>query len=75
MAKDCPRCHLTNPPTAKRCDCGYDFETGRIERSYLTPAQTRRAVVVGVGLGAALAMFAGFRLIAQLVRARVGERR
>lgn len=22
---DCPRCKLTNPETAQRCDCGYDF--------------------------------------------------
>jgi hypothetical protein len=23
-----------NPPTAKRCDCGYDFETHTVEKSY-----------------------------------------
>ena len=22
---DCPQCGLLNPPTAQRCDCGYDF--------------------------------------------------
>lgn len=22
---DCPRCGLTNPPSAQRCDCGYSF--------------------------------------------------
>src|SRR5262245_54441308 len=26
--KDCPRCGLANPPTAKVCDCGYSFQTG-----------------------------------------------
>ena len=31
---DCPRCKLVNPPTAKRCDCGYDFETHTVEKSY-----------------------------------------
>ncbi len=25
--KECPECTLINPDTAKRCDCGYDFET------------------------------------------------
>jgi hypothetical protein len=25
-AMDCPNCKLVNPPTATRCDCGYDFQ-------------------------------------------------
>lgn len=25
MATDCPRCGLLNPPSAQRCDCGYDL--------------------------------------------------
>jgi hypothetical protein len=33
---DCPNCKLVNPPTATRCDCGYDFQTNTMERSYLT---------------------------------------
>jgi hypothetical protein len=33
---DCPKCNLVNPPTAERCDCGYDFKTGTLEQSYLT---------------------------------------
>ena len=33
---DCPHCGLINPDTAQRCDCGYDFEKGTIEKSYLT---------------------------------------
>jgi hypothetical protein len=28
----CPNCKLLNPPGAMRCDCGYDFATGEIER-------------------------------------------
>lgn len=27
--KDCPRCGLTNPAIASRCDCGHEFTTGR----------------------------------------------
>lgn len=30
--KDCPRCGLVNPPSAERCDCGYDFVSHTVER-------------------------------------------
>jgi len=23
---DCPKCGVTNPPTAQNCDCGYEFK-------------------------------------------------
>ena len=45
----CPSCKLINPPTAKRCDCGYDFETGKVERPYLQqplPPELRQGAVV-----------------------------
>src|SRR2546426_6943488 len=31
----CPNCKLINPPSAIRCDCGYDFPTGSMKTSYL----------------------------------------
>jgi uncharacterized RDD family membrane protein YckC len=31
----CPKCGLLNPPTAGRCDCGYDFETRTVKASYV----------------------------------------
>ena len=64
MPKDCPRCHLVNPPDAQRCDCGYDFVTGRAEHSYLTPGQVRRAVLAsGGGLGAVGAVLLLYQLV------------
>ena len=33
----CPTCKLENPPTAQRCDCGYDFITKSLEDSYARP--------------------------------------
>jgi hypothetical protein len=35
VAKECPNCGLVNPPHAQRCDCGYRFASGRVERSLL----------------------------------------
>ena len=37
MAQDCPTCGLTNPDTAQRCDCGYDFSSRTMKQPYLRP--------------------------------------
>lgn len=34
--KECPKCGLTNPDSAQRCDCGWDFRSETQETSYLT---------------------------------------
>src|SRR5579864_7349110 len=41
---NCPNCELINPPTARRCDCGYDFESRTIKTPYVrqeAPAPSR----------------------------------
>jgi hypothetical protein len=35
--KKCPKCGLTNPATAQRCDCGWDFQSQSQQASYISP--------------------------------------
>jgi hypothetical protein len=35
----CPNCGLINPDSALRCDCGYDFNSSKIEKSYIPKKQ------------------------------------
>lgn len=42
MSQTCPRCRLISPPSAMRCDCGYDFATGKMESSYVLADAARR---------------------------------
>ncbi len=37
MSRSCPRCRLLNPPSARRCDCGYDFVAERWVRPETSP--------------------------------------
>jgi hypothetical protein len=45
---ECPECRLLNPPTAQRCDCGYDFQTQKMKASYI-PGYLPPAVVRDLG--------------------------
>ena len=46
----CPMCGLINPETARRCDCGYDFASGGVERSYLSQSERESAQTVYLSL-------------------------
>ena len=35
----CPVCGLFNPDSAQRCDCGYDFQSGKLKKSYVKPEE------------------------------------
>ena len=51
---DCPRCGLINPNTALRCDCGYDFDSKTVEKSYALqqrPKGLRSYLIVVLVLG------------------------
>lgn len=41
-AIDCPACGLVNPPSAQRCDCGYDFAARQVLSTYLTEKDLAR---------------------------------
>jgi hypothetical protein len=51
--KDCPRCRLVNPPTAQRCDCGWDFVSRTQQESYLQPKHRLSGLPLVVGIGGA----------------------
>jgi hypothetical protein len=38
---DCPNCRLVNPPTATRCDCGYDFQLETMREPHLVESDRR----------------------------------
>jgi uncharacterized membrane protein len=62
---DCPNCKLVNPPTAERCDCGYDFKTRTIKESYLTE-RDKQLSKPGI-VGAALLILVLVRFAARLI--------
>lgn len=44
----CPKCRLENPEGTLRCDCGYDFPSGKTKRSYLEDAEERSRAYTSV---------------------------
>ena len=85
MGLTCPHCGLISPPVAQRCDCGYDFETQTLQKSFVPAhvlSNTQRLRVgnrymmaggalgfLGLGLAFAMAVFAG------MMGGAVGDRR
>jgi hypothetical protein len=49
----CPRCKLLSPGTAVRCDCGYDFTSGTIQRPDPRERRNSQNYQMGVILSAA----------------------
>lgn len=54
-SRECPRCRLTSPANAVRCDCGWDFAANAVERTYLKhdeyAALDQGSFPLGLGLG------------------------
>ena len=63
--RKCPKCKLLNPEGALRCDCGLDFETGAIKKSYLSEGGRKLRKPVA-WVGAVFAILALLRLLRDL---------
>jgi hypothetical protein len=76
MAQKCPKCGLFNPEIALRCDCGYDFESRTMQKSFVpppTPEQKRRAGKDRMLAGAVAFLFSSALLIWKIAEAGSGE--
>lgn len=67
MAQRCLACKLINPSDAQRCDCGYDFATQQMKKSYLQRKATPEVVRVSKGVLVAILLLAALRILMRLV--------
>ena len=60
---NCPRCGLINPGTAQRCDCGYDFISKSLKKSYATSTSNSSSSRIAIGAQAVALVLAGAAVI------------
>ena len=69
----CPHCKLINPPSALRCDCGYDFKLRSVESSYLADRRYKAHQEKSLNLRSALKigvlLFIAMKLLLHLIAA------
>ena len=68
----CPKCGLVNPPSAQRCDCGYDFIAKRVKESYLARSAAEQPQTERSGRGLHLSPRVLIRLAGVIVVLAVG---
>jgi hypothetical protein len=56
---NCPRCGLSNPETAQRCDCGYDFINKSVEEPYFTSSPNTTLSRIAIGAQVVALVLAG----------------
>jgi len=56
---NCPRCGLISPGTAQRCDCGYDFISKSLKRSYATSTPNSSSSRIAIAAQAVALVLAG----------------
>ena len=66
--RKCPNCDLLNLPSALRCDCGYDFTSQTMQKSYLSNTQMNKDLTLtSIGNRSYALASLGERLLAQLL--------
>ena len=70
--KSCPKCNLTNPATAQRCDCGYDFLSHNVEGSFLEHDSPENKHRIGTRKNRPRSKYIARRLLRNLVFVGLG---
>jgi hypothetical protein len=63
---NCPTCGLVNPPTAQRCDCGYDFAERRQKQPLTAPSRSSHRLSRGTKIVIFVLIFLGHRLLVSI---------